>query len=200
MTRIRTRSLLRLLMLGLLGVAAGASALPDDQKQPIRISADRAEIDDAAGTATYYGKVRLDQGSLRVTAATLTIQTVEEAVTKITAKGDPDGEPAHYQQLPAAGDPPVVANAATIVYDTSDARIELDGDAHLSQADDRFEGDHISYDLRARKVAASATRDDGRVNFTIRPDRIAPAARPDGKEAPASSEPAKTPAPTSGTD
>lgn len=179
------RTLPRLALLALAGLVGSVHALPEDRDQPIRISADRAEIDDATGTATYFGDVRMDQGSLRVTAATLIIETENESVTRITARGTTDGEPARYQQLPAEDEEPVEANAAIIVYRTTDERIELDGNARLRQNEDRFEGDRIVYDLRARTVAATSTREDGRVNFTIRPDRL-PSGRPaadDGAEA-----------------
>lgn len=185
------RTLLRLALLALAGLAGGAMALPEDRDQPIRISAERAEIDDATGTATYMGDVRLDQGTLRVTAETLVIETEDEAVTRITARGADDGEPARYQQIPAEDEAPVEANAATIVYRTTDERIELDGDARLRQDQDRFEGDRIVYDLRARTVAATSTREDSRVNFTIRPDRL-PSGRPDDDAAP---DPSETDAP-----
>ncbi|HSG87717.1 MAG TPA: lipopolysaccharide transport periplasmic protein LptA [Pseudomonadales bacterium] len=166
------RTLLRLFLTALATLGASAHGLPDDQDQPIKIAADRAEIDDANGTATYFGDVRLEQGTMRVTAATLTIETEQESVTRITAEGAPDGEPAHYQQQPTADEELVLADARTIVYHTTDARIELEGDASLRQAEDRFEGDRISYDVRARKVAATSEREDGRVNFTIRPERL----------------------------
>jgi lipopolysaccharide export system protein LptA len=166
------RTLLPLFLTALTLLGANAHGLPDDQEQPIKIAADRAEIDDASGTATYYGDVRLEQGSMRVTAATLTIETERESVTRITAEGAPDGEPAHYQQQPTVDEELVLADARTIVFHTDEDRIELEGDARLRQAEDRFEGDRISYDVRARKVAASSEREDGRVNFTIRPERI----------------------------
>ncbi|MEY3041343.1 MAG: hypothetical protein RLZZ174_425, partial [Pseudomonadota bacterium] len=52
-----------LVLLVLLALASVSHALPEDEQQPIEIEADRAELDDATGTATYSGAVRLDQGS-----------------------------------------------------------------------------------------------------------------------------------------
>lgn len=167
-----------LLLLALTG-AGPALALPGDRDQPIEISADRAELDDATGTATYFGDVRMDQGTLRVTAETLTIETDEgDTVTRITAEGDPEGEPARYQQQPEPASELVQAQARTIVYFTGAERIELSGAARLRQARDEFEGERITYDLRERKVAAEAGRDDERINFTIDPSRTRP--RTDG--------------------
>ena len=171
------RTLLRALLIGLTGLAAVAHGLPEDRDQPIRISADRAEMDDASGTAVYHGDVRMDQGTMRVTAATLTIETEDEAVVRITARGAEAGEPAQYEQQPAVDQELVHARARTIVYLTADERIELRGNAHLRQSEDQFEGDLISYDMRARKVTASSEGDSGRVNFTIAPERLSPGDR-----------------------
>lgn len=85
-------------------LSGGAQALPDDEQQPIEIEADRAELDDATGTATYSGSVRLDQGSLKVRAARLIIETDAQQVQRITAEGDRDQDlPARYEQTPSLG-------------------------------------------------------------------------------------------------
>lgn len=183
-----TRTLLRALLIGLTGLAAVAHGLPEDRDQPIRISADRAEMDDATGTAVYHGDVRMDQGTMQVTAATLTIETEDEAVVRITAEGESGGEPAHYEQQPAVDQELVRARARTIVYLTADERIELQGDAHLRQSEDRFEGDLIRYDMQARKVTASSDRDSSRVTFTIAPERLSTGDRSDERDEAESSE------------
>ena len=175
------RTLQHALLIGLAGLAAIAHGLPEDRNQPIRISAERAEMDDATGTAVYHGDVRMDQGSMRVKAATLTIKTEDEAVVRITAEGTQGGEPARYEQQPAVDQQLVRARARTIVYLTADEQIELRGDAHLRQSEDRFEGDLIRYDMQARKVTASSDRNSGRVTFTIAPERLSKGNRPDDR-------------------
>ncbi|MEE4381863.1 MAG: lipopolysaccharide transport periplasmic protein LptA [Pseudomonadales bacterium] len=165
-------SLPHALLVVALALPGGAAALPEDREQPIEIEADRAELDDATGRAVYSGSVRLDQGTLRVTADRLEIRTDRARVTRITAEGAEDGEPARYRQIPREGEQPVRASAETIVYDTTTETIELSGDARLEQAEDRFEGDHISYDLRTRKVAAEAGRSGAPVRMVIEPSRL----------------------------
>ena len=106
-----------------------------------------------------------------VTAETLTIETRDETVIRITADGD--DAPATYEQLLAVGDPQkVLGRAASIVYVTEEERIEFAGDAELSQASDRFTGQRITYDLRERRVAADAGEDGERMTFTISPSRL----------------------------
>ncbi len=162
------------LLLALALLAPCARALPDDAEQPIEIESDRAELDETSGVAVYAGNVRMRQGTMVVTAETLTIQTAEDAVTRITADGD--DEPATFvQQIEPgpASDPDlqVRGRATQIVYVTTDERIEFEGDAELAQATDRFEGDRISYDLRARRVNASAGGGE-RMTFTLDPTRM----------------------------
>jgi len=161
------------LLFALLMLTGATHALPEDERQPIEIEADRAELDDATGTATYSGSVRLDQGSLKVRAARLIIETDAQRVQRITAEGDRDQNlPAHYEQTPEPGAEPVRARAHTIIYYTDAGRIELLGAAQLEQAEDRFEGDVISYDLTTRKVAASAGADGAPVRMVIEPARL----------------------------
>ncbi len=167
-----------LLSLVLLALAPVSHALPEDEQQPIEIEADRAELDDATGTATYSGSVRLDQGSLKVRADRLIIETNAQQVRRITAEGDRERDlPARYEQTPEPGAEPVRAQAQTIIYYTDAGRIELLGAAQLEQAEDRFEGDVISYDLSTRKVAASAGADGAPVRMVIEPARLRGAAK-----------------------
>jgi lipopolysaccharide export system protein LptA len=138
-------------------------ALPEDADQPINIRADTAELDEGKGLAIYRGSVQLDQGTLRVTADTMTIEMVDQKVVRITAQGNL----AHYQQQLNRGDDAVVAKAETIVYHTQAERVELMGQAYLSQNDNEFRGTLIEYDIRAGKVNASAT--EGRVEMILAP-------------------------------
>jgi lipopolysaccharide export system protein LptA len=139
------------LALGLL-LASWAVALPDDAAQPIEIESDSAELDEVSGVAVYAGNVRMRQGTMIVTAETLTIRTADDAVTRIVADGD--GEP------------------ATFVYVTNEERIEFEGEAELAQSTDRFEGDRITYDLRERRVNARAGSDGERMTFVLDPARM----------------------------
>ena len=138
-------------------------ALPEDADQPINIRADTAELDEGKGVAIYRGSVQLDQGTLRVTADTMTIELVDQKVVRITAEGNL----AHYQQQLNLDDDAVVANAETIIYHTQTERVELVGKAYLRQNENEFRGALIEYDMRAGKVNASAT--EGRVEMILKP-------------------------------
>ncbi len=154
-------------ILGLaLALALGQPAfgLPEDADQPIHIQADNAEIDEQAERAVYRGAVQIDQGTLRVTAEEITVEWRNQKVFRIIATG----KPAQYTQQIEADEDRVQANANTIVYYTQEERLDLKGDAHLSQQGNTISGDLIQYDIVAGKVAATAA-DDRPVRMILQP-------------------------------
>ena len=150
-------------------IAPPGWAATADADQPIHIRADAAELDEARGMVIYRGSVRLDQGTLKVTADTMTIELEDERVIRVTA----EGRRAHYEQRLAEERPEVMADADTIVYHTQDERIELRGNARLSQEPNEFSGEIINYDIRAGRVDATATESGG-VRMTLQPARANP--------------------------
>ena len=97
-----------------------ALALPEDADRPIHIQSDTSEYDLQGNVAVYRGSVRVDQGTLQVTADEMTVvweqQDDERKVVRIIATGNP----AHYQQQLEADKSLVNADASTIVYNTQE--------------------------------------------------------------------------------
>ncbi len=148
-----------------LTLADAAFALPGDSEQPIHISADRAQINEREGVATYTGNVQLDQGSLHVNADQLIIHTRDGQVVYITAQG----ELAHFQQMPEIDAALVQANARTITYFTDEQKVVLEGEAELKQAEDSFRGEHIEYSIIDRVVNAGGGAASSRVEMVVHP-------------------------------
>lgn len=147
--------------------AGNVGALPEDAEQPIHIRADSAELDENKNLVVYHGSVRMDQGTMRVTADKMTIELKDQLVVRITAEGDR----AHYQQQLKPDESMVYADAKTIVYFTQDERVQLTGNAYLTQNKNEFSGDSIKYDIRAGKVDAQATG-EGKVQMTLQPATV----------------------------
>ena len=141
-----------------------AVALPEDADQPIHIRADNAEIDQQQGLAIYRGDVRVEQGTLRVTADEMTVEYVDQKVVRVTAKGNP----AHYRQQIKAGQEQVIAHSSVIIYFTQEERLDLMGDALLIQGGSEITGDLIKYDIVAGKVDATAQNDE-RIRMVLQP-------------------------------
>ena len=153
----------RVVLLLCLGVEC-AYAVPEDADQPIHIQAENAEIDQENQQVTYIGSVKINQGSLQVTAERMIVDYREQKVVRITATGSP----AHYLQQLEAEQGAVQANASTIIYHTQDERIDLKGNANLSQRGNVISGDLIHYDIVAGKVDAAAT-DQQPVKMVLQP-------------------------------
>lgn len=143
-----------------------AGALPEDADQPIEIEAERAEVDQNAGTVVYTGSVEAEQGTMRVTAERMTVEVEDQKVVRITATGTP----ARYQQLLEADKGLVKADARTIVYHTQQERVDLEGDAFLTQGGNEIAGEVIHYDIVAGRVDAVAG-DQEPVRVIVQPAR-----------------------------
>ena len=166
---LRRRLQFALLLFGL--QSASAQALPSDRDQPIQIQADWAELDERKGTATYGGDVRMTQGTMQVRADRLVIFTEREKVLKILADGTAS-TPAHYEQQPRADQPVLQASAQHIIYVTAEQRIELRGNARLSQKNNQFMGGLIEYSIARELVTAnSGQTTGGRVTVTFDPNQ-----------------------------
>ena len=139
-------------------------ALPEDAEQPIHIRAASAEIERQAGRIVYLGSVRVDQGTLQVNAERMVVDYENGKVVRITATG----APAHYRQDLEEDAGRVEADASTIVYHTRESRIDLKGNAHLTQKGNALIGDLIRYDIVAGRVDAGAP-DQGPVQTTLMP-------------------------------
>ncbi|MCL6415229.1 lipopolysaccharide transport periplasmic protein LptA [Aestuariirhabdus sp. Z084] len=162
-----TKPLLVLLFSTLLA-STGAQALPEDQEQPIRIKADKADIDEGAGRAIYTGSVTMDQGSIHITGDKVTIYTKAGAVTRMVA----EGTPAHYQEKPAVDKEIIKAYGNTIDYAIAKDKVKLIKNAKLFQEGNSFTGDVIHYNMKTQAVnAQGATSRTGknRVEMVIQP-------------------------------
>ncbi|MDO6592712.1 lipopolysaccharide transport periplasmic protein LptA [Neptuniibacter sp. 1_MG-2023] len=158
----------------LLAVAvSNAYALPDDQEQPIYITADTAQIDDKTGITTYKGNVIIKQGSLLIEGEHVDMYRGEEGVEKLIAKGSL----AHFRQLPRKGDPYSDAWGKHLLYQVDDQKLTITEEAKVVQAEDTFTGNKIVYDLDKSIVNAfgGASKDEtgepGRVNMVIQPKK-----------------------------
>jgi lipopolysaccharide export system protein LptA len=163
--------------LALAGVlcAPAAVALPDDRDQPIYVQSDRAERDERKGTTVYTGEVEIDQGSLHISADSVTIRDADEQVNQIEASGDP----AKMRQKPAPDREPVYARARTIQYDVVQEVLTLVEEASVTQEGTTVTGDRIVYFVREQRVKATGggtTPGQERVKVVIPPRRAAAAA------------------------
>ena len=94
------------------------------------------------------GSVQVDQGSMRLQADRVVIESDGDRIVLINAEGDL----ARYRQQLEPGAAFVEARAAKIIYHPVDERIELIGRAWLARDSDEFRGEVIQFDMREGKV------------------------------------------------
>ena len=75
------------LFFGLLFPLQGNS-LESDQRQPIRIQADKAVITDKEGLSVYEGNVIIVQGTLQINAEIVEIKSQDRTILEVRARSD----------------------------------------------------------------------------------------------------------------
>ena len=145
--------------------APAAVALPEDRNQPIQLEASRGQLDQKTGVSVYEGNVVITQGSMRLTADTVTIYVKDNNFQRMEAAGNP----ANLRYKPAADKPEIQGTSPRVEYDVAGAKVIMSGGARLVQGQDTFTGDRVEYDLKGDVVRARGAGDNGRIQFTIQP-------------------------------
>lgn len=156
-------------------------ALTSDSEQPIEISADKVQIDNAKGESIYSGNVELLQGSLRMTGSKLVVKTSPSGdLTKADIYGSPatlTKQPENKELIDAK------AEHIEINYDNNQ-EVTLNKNALLIQGSNKFYGDTIKYLVATDQVIADSQK-DSRVKVVISPkSQSAPKPKPSSKPAP----------------
>ena len=157
----------KLLILLMVFVTSLVLALPEDANQPIEIEAQSVVVDETTGFNEFSGDAEVRQGSLLLLAELIQVQTENEEVVTVLAKGSLE-KPAKYIQSQENQARFVEATATLITYDVDEGMIFLVGNAHLIQGFDSFSGDRLSYDINNDRVVVKGSEDGTeRVKFKI---------------------------------
>ena len=157
----------KLLILLTVFVTSLVFALPEDSKQPIEIDAQSVVVDEITGFNEFSGDAEVRQGSLLLLAELIQVQTDNEGVVSVVAKGSLE-KLAKYTQSQENQSRFIEATATLITYDVDESMIFLVGNAHLVQGFDSFSGDTLDYDINNDKVIVRGSEDGTeRVKFKI---------------------------------
>ncbi len=130
-----------------------ASALPSDRKQPVRISAQYAEIKEKEGYSYYKGNVRLRQGSLLVEAEKLELFHPNKQLKKVVASGTKK-QPVYFEHQPKKGDEIAKGIAKTLTRQLKPDQLILKGDARVCQKGNEQRGETITYEIQKHIMEA----------------------------------------------
>ncbi|WP_428928812.1 lipopolysaccharide transport periplasmic protein LptA [Marinibacterium sp. SX1] len=148
---------------GLLAQAAAAQGtnlafggLQADTSQPVEVTADALDVDQADGTAVFTGNVVVGQGVMRLSATEVLV----------VYKQDRSG----IERLVATGDVvlvngPDAAEAEKADYTIDSGIIVMTGDVLLTQGQNALSGERLNVDL-----AAGTARMTGRVRTILIPE------------------------------
>lgn len=150
----------------LLGLNCQAWALRSDRHQPIDIKADRVEVDQRTQVSHYIGNVRLQQGTLKITADDVVVYLVSGKLQKIVITGSP----ARFEQQPENNRDVVTSQANNMEYYAGKERLLLKHNAEVNQGGNHFRGDFIEYDTLTSTVKANKDENSqSRVHAIIQP-------------------------------
>ena len=168
------RCLLMLTLCLFLNVSdAKAINLSAKSDEPIKIEADRAELDDKTGKSTYSGNVIITQGKSSLEAAQVVIFSDQDGIRQFTATGDL----AHLIQYDPETNAETHAYAREILFERSSNQVILRKNARLEQQSSSFQGEEIIYNTLQRVVTANSDPSDetnNRVNIIYQPPKANP--------------------------
>lgn len=141
------------------------SALPSDRDEPIHGVANSLVVDQKTGISTYSGAVKIQQGSLVISADKITVHTkTDSSIKKIVAVGSP----ARFQQQPELDQSVVTATADSITYVPDDERLLLIKNASIEQDGQVMKAPRIDYDL-IKEIMKAKQSNGTRVDIFIPP-------------------------------
>ncbi|MEG0482262.1 MAG: lipopolysaccharide transport periplasmic protein LptA [Acinetobacter sp.] len=155
----------------LMCLSVSVFALPSDRSQAISLVADKATYSERSGVTTYSGNVIIEQGTMKLQAASLVAQlNKDKQISTITASGSP----AKFQQQLESNRGIARGEAQKIIYNAETGIINLVGNAYLYQDGASIRSSTLKYSMNKGDIEASGTSDStgsskGRVQIIIPP-------------------------------
>ncbi len=161
-----TRICLVTLALALAGLPS-LHAAETGAAEPLELSADHGELDNAEGVSTYRGNVVVTRGTMRITGDELRIYRGDGGgVARIEVEGDPA---TYSDEASASG--AVDARAPRMTYHASaPERLHLEGGAQLQRGRDEFRGETLLYHIAGDRIEADRGDDGQRVEIRLYPE------------------------------
>ncbi len=137
----------------------------NDRNQPIRLEADRAQLDQNTGISVYEGNVVVTQGSMRLNADKATIFLENGAFRRVEAIG----QPARFRVTPEGQRNPIEGEGQKLEYDVGNGQVVITGRVRFTQNQDEFRGERVVYEMGTGRISAGGGGAAGRVQFTLQP-------------------------------
>jgi len=153
-----------LLIFLLTAVAAGAQE--PIRQLPVKLRADRIEINQRTGESRYLGRVVLTQGTARLTADRAEAGALDHELERVTAHG----QPLTFREMLQDGSGVVEGEARHAEYDAKARQVHLSERVELRYGENILNAGRMRYDIDLE--TAHAERDaDQRVSAAVVPRR-----------------------------
>lgn len=139
-------------------------AAENDRNLPVDISAAYSDFDAAAGTTILRGSVVITQGSMRISAASGRVFSMDRKISRVEL----EGSPAIIEQT-IDGKGQMEASANYIEYDAGRSVIILTGDANIQHPQGKLSGESIRYDLINETFQGQSQNGADRVHIILEP-------------------------------
>ncbi len=149
--------------------ALSCFALDSDSKAKVNIEAQSVIYNYKTGVDVYEGNVKVQQGTTHITAERLvTKSNNHHIIQEATAYGLQTL--AHYWTLPKIGEPEIHARAKMIKFYPIESNATLEQDVHVTQGENRFQGDLIHYNSNDQTITVPASK-NGRAVIVYNPKK-----------------------------
>ena len=165
--------------------AAATLAFADkaDREKEINVGADKLTADDNTRTSVFEGNVVITQGTMRITAAKVTVKEDAERYKFYVATGGP----VTFRQRRDKADDYVEGEAKRAEFDDKSAKLKLFDNARLKSVQGQIAGDLITYDTSRELFEVGGSAQPGspgsRVKATLIPQKKDPKDAKDAKDA-----------------
>ena len=134
--------------------------------QPVKILADRVEVNQKTLSSTYRGNVELTQGAMQLKADKLQVFTKNSVLQRLEA----EGKPAHFT-APLQDKSLATGEASVVNLNSSKGILLLTGDAKLTQMGNTIHNDRIEYNLNTGNLKAGGKNSKKRVEVILQPSK-----------------------------
>jgi lipopolysaccharide export system protein LptA len=170
--------------LALACTALPAAADKSDREKEINVGADQLFADDKARTSVFEGNVVVTQGTMRITAAKVTVKEDAERYKSYVATGSP----VTFRQRRDKAEDYIEGWAARAEFDDRSAMLKLFDRARLKSVQGEITGDVITYDTNRELFEVSGGPQSGLPSSRVKATLI-PQKKDDNKAPPAPSAP-----------
>jgi len=156
------------LILSVVLIAASAQAAAQEvaRQLPVKLRADRIEIDQRSGMSRYLGSVVLTQGTVRLTADRAEARAIDQSLEQVIAHG----QPLTFSEKLQDGSGVVEGEARHAEYDAVARQVHLSDQVELRTGKDLLRAGRLRYDIDL-ETAHAEQADGQRVRAALEPRR-----------------------------